>query len=311
MDPISDLSLFLRVLDAGSISGAARRSGISVAVASKRLERLERRLGVRLVHRTTRRLEPTSEGAWLAERGRSSIEEIEALTESLRQSQRDITGRLRVSVSTSFGRLHVSPLLPSFLAQHPRVALDVHFSDHLVDLAASDLDLALRIGTLDDSNLVARRLAVDRRVLCASPEYLRRRGAPESPADLAAHDCLVQRGGPGPRATWRLSDGAGGLVAVRVRGRFETNLGDAVRDAALAGLGIAQHSTWRVCDDLRAGRLNIVLPRHPPQEGGIYAVTRERRKPARVRAFIDFIAARFGERAPWEHPALDRPSGAE
>jgi DNA-binding transcriptional LysR family regulator len=310
MDHISDLGLFLRVLDAGSISGAARRSGISAALASKRLERLERRLGVRLIHRTTRRLEATSEGAWLAERGRASIEELESLTEGLRQSQRDITGRLRVSMSTSFGRLHVSPLLPKFLAQHPRLALDVHFSDHWVDLVASGLDLALRIGTLDDSSLVARRLAVDRRVLCASPDYLRRRGTPESPGDLAKHDGLVLRGGPGPHATWRLSDGAGGYVAVRVRGRFETNLGEALRDAALAGLGIAQHSTWHVCDDLRAGRLSIVLPQHPPQEGGIHAVTRERRKPARVRAFIDFLAARFGGAPPWEQHALDRASPA-
>jgi DNA-binding transcriptional LysR family regulator len=308
MDRLSDLTLFLRVLDAGSISTAARRSGVSVAVASKHLDRLERRLGVRLIHRTTRRLVATSEGAWLAERGRASIEELESLTESLNQAQRDITGRLRVSVSSSFGRLHVSPLLPKFLEQHPRLALEVHFSDHQVDLVASGLDLALRIGVLDDSSLVARRLAVDRRVLCASPDYLRRRGAPQRPSDLAAHDCLVLRGGPGPRATWRLSDGAGSYVSVRVRGRFETNLGEALRDAVLAGLGIAQHSTWHVCDDLRAGRLSLVLPSHPPQDGGIYAVTRERRKPARVRAFIEFLAARFGEHPPWDYDAPVRSS---
>jgi DNA-binding transcriptional LysR family regulator len=305
MDRLGDLRLFLRVLDAGSISAAARRSGMSVAVASKHLDRLERRLGVRLVHRTTRRLEATSEGAWLAERGRASIEELESLTESLNQGQRDLTGRLRVSISSSFGRLHVAPLLPKFLDQHPRLALAVHFSDHMVDLVASGLDLALRIGVLDDSSLVARRLAVDRRVLCASPEYLSRRGVPQRPSDLAAHDCLVLRGGPGARATWRLSDG-GSYVSVRVRGRFESNLGDAVREAALAGLGIAQHSTWHVCDDLRSGRLSLVLPDYPPQEGGIYAVTRERRKPARVQAFIEFLAARFGERPPWEHHARDR-----
>jgi DNA-binding transcriptional LysR family regulator len=301
MDPLADLSLFLRVLDAGSISAAARRSGLSVAVASQRLKRLERTLGVRLFHRTTRRLEATSEGTWLAERGRVSIETIETLSDSLRQASREIGGTLRVSVSASFGRLHLAPLLPRFLAQHPRLALDVDFSDQQVDLVATGMDLAVRIGALPSSSLVARRLATDRRVLCASPDYLRRRGVPRTPDDLAAHDCLLLRGGPGPKGVWRLSDAAGGQLSVRVKGRFESNLGDALREAALAGLGIAQHSTWHVCEDLRAGRLVQVLPDHPPPDAGIHAVTPQRRKPARVRAFIDFIAARFGANPPWEH----------
>jgi DNA-binding transcriptional LysR family regulator len=302
MDHIADLSLFLRVLDAGSISAAARRSGLSVAVASQRLKRLERTLGVRLFHRTTRRLEATSEGAWLAEQGRTSIETIETLADSLRQMTREIGGTLRVSVSASFGRLHLAPLLPRFLARHPRLRLDVDFSDQQVDLVASGMDLAIRIGTLTSSSLIARRLATDRRVLCASPDYLRRRGVPRTPDDLAAHDCLLLRGAPGSKSVWRLLDAAGAQVSVRVKGRFESNLGDALREAALAGLGIAQHSTWHVCDDLRTGRLAQVLPAHPPPDAGIYAVTPQRRKPARVRAFIDFFAARFGAHPPWEHP---------
>jgi DNA-binding transcriptional LysR family regulator len=301
MDPVADLSLFLRVLDAGSISAAARRSGLSAAVASQRLQRLERQLGVRLFHRTTRRLEPTSEGAWLAEQGRASIESIQSLADSLRKAGSEISGTLRLSVSASFGRLHLAPLLPRFLAQHPRLALDVDFSDQVIDLVAAGMDLAIRIGALPSSSLVARRLATDRRVLCASPDYLRRRGTPRSPQDLAAHDCLLLRGGPAPQATWRLSDGKGAFTPVRVRGRFQTNLGDALREAALAGLGIAQHSTWHVCEDLRAGRLLLVLPDHPPPDAGIHALTPQRRKPARARAFIDFLAARWENHAPWEH----------
>jgi DNA-binding transcriptional LysR family regulator len=301
MHQLADLSLFLRVLDAGSISAAARRSGLSVAVASQRLQRLERQLGVRLFHRTTRRLEPTSEGAWLAEQGRTSIEAITGLTDSLRQAGGELSGTLRVSVSASFGRLHLAPLLPRFLAQHPRLTLDVDFSDQVVDLVASGMDLAIRIGALSSSSLVARRLATDRRVLCAAPDYLRRRGVPQTPDDLAAHDCLLLRGGPASKGTWRLTDGKGGHVVVRVKGRLESNLGDALREAALAGLGIAQHSTWHVCDDLRAGRLALVLPDHPPPDAGIYAVTPQRRKPARVRAFIEFVAARFATNPPWEH----------
>lgn len=302
MHQLADLSLFLGVLDAGSISAAARRSGLSVAVASQRLKRLERQLGVRLFHRTTRRLEPTSEGAWLAEQGRAPIEAIASLTDNLRQAGSEISGILRVSVSASFGRLHLAPLLPRFLAQHPRLSLDVDFSDQVVDLVASGMDLAIRIGALSSSSLVARRLATDRRVLCASPDYLRRRGVPQTPDDLAAHDCLLLRGGPAPKGTWRLADGKGGHLSVRVKGRFEANLGDALREAALAGLGIAQHSTWHVCDDLRAGRLALVLPEHPPPDAGIHAVTPQRRKPARVRAFIEFVAGRFGTNPPWEHP---------
>jgi len=302
MDHLADLSLFLRVLDAGSISAAARRSGLSVAVASQRLKRLERQLGVRLFHRTTRRLEPSSEGAWLAERGRASIETIEALADSLRQAASDVRGTLRVSASASFGRLHLAPLLPRFLAQHPRLALDVDFSDQIVDLITTGTDVAIRIGALQNSSLVARRLATDRRVLCASPDYLRRRGTPLAPADLTQHDCLLLRGGPAPKGLWRLSDGKGGHVAVRVQGRIESNLGDALREAALAGMGISQHSTWHVCEDLRSGRLALVLPDHPPPDAAIHALTPQRRKPARVRAFIDFMAARFGTNPPWEHP---------
>jgi DNA-binding transcriptional LysR family regulator len=307
MDRIADLSLFLRVLDAGSITLAARGLGLSVAVASQRLKRLERQLGVRLIHRTTRRLEATSDGAWLAERGRASIEELEALTDSLSQTGSDITGTLRVSVSASFGRMHLSPLLPKFMARHPRLALDIHFSDHVVDLVGEGFDLAIRIGTPPDSSLVASRIGVDRRVLCASPDYLRRRGSPRAPRELASHECLLLRGGPGPRAAWRLSDGAGGTVVVSVRGRFQTNLGEALRDAALAGLGIALHSTWHVCDDLRAGRLQQVLPEYPPPDAGIHALTPQRRRPARVRAFIDFFSARFGSRPPWEQHDPDPP----
>lgn len=301
MHQLADLSLFLSVLDAGSISAAARRSGLSVAVASQRLQRLERQLGVRLFHRTTRRLEPTSEGLWLAEQGRAPIEAIAGLTDSLRQAGGEISGTLRVSVSASFGRLHLAPLLPRFLAQHPRLSLDVDFSDEVVDLVGSGMDLAIRIGALASSGLVARRLATDRRVLCASPDYLRRRGVPRAPHELAAHDCLLLRGGPAPKGMWRLADGKGGHLSVRVKGRFEANLGDALREAALAGLGIAQHSTWHVCDDLRAGRLVLVLPAHPPPDAGIHAVTPQRRKPARARAFIEFVAARWATNPPWEH----------
>lgn len=301
MDRIGDIALFLRVLDLGSISAAARSLDLSVAVASQRLKRLERDLGVRLLHRTTRQLHPTPEGMVLAEQGRALVEDLEALTGGLRQAGTGVVGTLRVTMSSTFGRLYVSPLLPAFLARHPGVRVSVDLNDQRVDLVSAGLDLAIRIGALDDSSLVARKLATNRRVLCASPEYLRRHGAPTVPADLEQHPCLLLVGAQGRQDSWRLGDGRGGEVTVRVSGPIESNQGELLRDASVAGLGIALHSTWHICDDLRAGRLQVVLPEYPVADTGIHAVMPQRRLvPPRVRAFVDFLAEWFGETPPWE-----------
>ncbi|MFJ4290520.1 LysR family transcriptional regulator [Cupriavidus sp. NPDC089707] len=304
MDRIGDIGLFLRVLDLGSISAAARSLGLSVAVASQRLQRLERDLGVRLLHRTTRRLHATPEGAVLAEQGRALVDDLEALGASLRQASTGISGTLRVTTSSSFGRLYVSPLLPRFLEQHPGLSVSVNLTDNVLDLVSAGFDLAIRIGALDDSTLVARRLAINRRVLCAAPDYLRRRGTPRTPHDLVRHDCLVLVGSQGRQDVWTLGDGQGGEIAVRVRGRIEANTGELLSDAALAGFGIALHSTWHVGGDLRAGRLVQVLPDFPIADTGIYAVMPQRRLvPPRVRAFADYLAQEYGENPPWDAPA--------
>lgn len=304
MDRIGDIGLFLRVLDLGSISAAARSLDLSVAVASQRLQRLERDLGVRLLHRTTRRLHATPEGAVLAEQGRALVDDLEALSSSLRQAGTGVSGTLRITTSSSFGRLYVSPLLPEFLTQHPGLSVSVNLTDNVLDLVSAGFDLAIRIGALDDSTLVARRLANNRRVLCAAPDYLRRRGTPRTPQDLARHDCLVLVGSQGRQDVWRLGDGADGEIAVRVRGRIEANTGELLSDAALAGFGIALHSTWHVGAELRAGRLVQVLADYPLADTGIYAVMPQRRLvPPRVRAFVDFLAGRYGENPPWELPA--------
>lgn len=301
MDRLDDLALFVRVLDQGSISAAARSLDISVAVASQRLQRLERGLGVRLLQRTTRSLHPTPEGRLLAEQGRALVEDLDALTSGLRGHAAEVAGTLRVTMSASFGRQYVSPLLPEFLARHPRVRLSTHLSDQLIDLVSAGFDLAIRIGALDDSRLVARQLASNRRVLCAAPEYLRRHGAPRTPQELGEHECLLLVGSGGRQDVWRMSDAQGHEHAVRVRGRFESNYGELLRDAALAGLGIALHSTWHVCNELRTGRLRVVLPEYPVADTGIHAVMPQRRLvPPRVRAFVDFLAERFGDAPPWE-----------
>jgi len=301
MDRIEDIRLFLRVLDLGSISAAARTLDLSAAVASQRLKRLEEALGVRLLQRSTRQLKVTPEGAALAERGRPLIEDLEALTSDLRQSAEDVSGTLRVTLPAAFGRQYISPLMPEFLARHPRLRLSIDLSDAMLDLVAEGYDLGLRIGTLDDSSLIARRLADNRRVLCASPDYLERRGAPGTPADLEQHDCLLMVGAKGPRDRWTLISPDGSETTIRVRGPFESNMGEVVRDAVLAGLGISLHSTWHVCDDLKAGRLKAVLPDYRIPDSAIYAVMPQRRLMLpRVRAFIDFIVAQFGDVPPWD-----------
>jgi DNA-binding transcriptional LysR family regulator len=301
MDRVGDLALFLRVLDRGSITAAAHSLDLSVAVASQRLKRLEKDLGVRLLHRTTRRLHPTPEGAALAQQGRVLVEELEALGSGLREAASEIAGTLRFTMSASFGRQYVSPLLPAFLARHPKLRLSVHLSDQVVDLVSEGFDLAIRIGALEDSRLVARGIAPNRRVLCASPDYLRRRGTPAVPQDLARHDCLLLFGSSGRQDVWRLGTPEGGEVAVRVQGRFESNYGEVLRDASLAGEGIVVHSLWHIADDLRAGRLRVVLPDYPLPTTAISAVMPQRRLvPPRVRAFTDFLVDQFGDNPPWE-----------
>jgi DNA-binding transcriptional LysR family regulator len=301
MDRVGDLSLFLRVLDLGSISAAARSLDLSVAVASQRLKRLERDLGVRLLHRTTRQLHATPEGAALAEQGRALVEDLEALTGGLRQNATEVNGTLRVTMSAAFGSQYISPLLPEFLALHPRVKLSVNLNDQILDLVGSGFDLGIRVGALGDSGLVARQLATNRRVLCAAPEYLQRRGTPRTPADLAAHDCLLLVGSQGRQEAWRFTDRKGREITQRVQGRFESNLGALLRDAVMAGLGIAMHSVWHVHEQLRSGQLQVLLPDYPIATTGIHAVMPQRRLvPPRVRAFVDFLAERLGGHPPWE-----------
>ncbi|MDY6948261.1 MAG: LysR family transcriptional regulator [Pseudomonadota bacterium] len=309
MSDLGDLNLFLRVLDLGSISAAARSLDLSVAVASQRLIRLERGLGVRLLHRTTRQLRPTPEGIALAEQGRPLVEELDVLTSSLRNDAKSIAGTLRVTIPASSGRQYVSPLLPEFMARHPRLRLHIDLSDQMRDLVSDGLDLAIRIGTLKDSELVATRLASNRRVLCASPAYLRRHGTPKQPEDLARHECLLMAVSRDAADVWRLRGADGKDIDVRVQSRLKSNLGEVIRDAALGGMGIALHSTWHVCEDLRAGRLKLVLPDYQLPESGIYAVMPQRRMVLpRVRAFVEFLNRQLGETPPWERYLAAKPS---
>ena len=296
MDRLDDLNLFVRVAELGSITAAARDLDLSLSVASERLKRLEQALGVRLFYRTTRRLTLTEEGAALLEQGRPLLEDLEALTSGLERAGREITGTLRVTMPAAFGRLYISPLLPRFLARHPMLNVHVVVADQMLDLAHEGLDLAIRIGALESSSLVSRKIAANRRLLCASPGYLRRHGTPKTPDALARHACLVLVGSKGPIDSWTLRGADGREHVVRVRGRLHSNSGEVIRDAALAGQGIALFSTWHVHDDLRAGRLRVVLPQYSLPESGIYAVMPQRRLVLpRVRVFVDYVAKELGK----------------
>lgn len=301
MERISDISLFLRVVDLGSISAAARSENLSLAVASKRIQRLEESLGARLLNRTTRRLYPTPEGELLASQGRPLIEALNALGESLHTSRSEVTGTIRVTMSASFGRLYISPLLAEFQSLHPDVNFVAHLSDEVVDLVKGGYDLAIRIGNLKDSSLVARRIAPNRRVLVASPSYLAQRGVPQHPAELEAHDGLLMTDADGKRDIWTLLAPGEGTFRVKINSKIESNFGELLRDAAVYGRGISLQSVWHVADDLNAGRLQIVLPDYPVQESFIHAVTPTRlMQTPRIKAFIDFLLEKFAEPAPWE-----------
>ncbi|WP_399507176.1 substrate binding domain-containing protein [Xanthomonas translucens] len=226
------------------------------------------------------------------------VEDLESQAGGLREAGRSAAGTLRVTLSASFGRQHVSALLPQFMALYPQMRLSVHLSDNVVDLVSEGFDLAIRIGALRDSSLVARRLAGNRRVLCAAPDYLRRHGEPATPADLAAHACLLLTGAEGRQDIWRLL-GAEGEVAVKVGGPLESNFSEVLRDAALNGQGIALYSVWHVAEHLRRGQLRQVLPQYTLAETGIHAVMPQRRLvPPRVRAFVEFMQVQLVEPPP-------------
>lgn len=286
------VAAFTAVADAGSFSAAARALGLSKSAVSKQVARLEDRLRVRLVNRTTRRLALTEEGRAFAERCRRILAEIEEAELAVRRLQSTPRGTLRVNAPMSFGVAHFAPLLPAFLERYPEVAVELVLNDRVVDLVEEGFDLAVRIVRLADSSLIARRLAPFRRVVCAAPEYWRRRGRPRRPADLAGHECL-RYSYLSTVDEWPFI-GPQGAERVRVRGRLSVNNGDALRIAAVAGLGVCLAPTFIVGEEIAAGRLEVVLADYEERDLAIYAVyPSPRHLSAKVRAFVDFLAAAY------------------
>ncbi|MBB6308181.1 LysR family transcriptional regulator [Xanthobacter tagetidis] len=294
---LGDLEIFARIVTAGSLSAAGRELGLSPPVVSKRIQRLEERLGARLFQRTTRKVTLTEAGQGFYERVVSILASIEEAENQLARKSSEVRGLLMVAAPTSFGRLHIAPFLGPLLAANPDLVVDLELSDAFVDIVGEGFDVAVRIADLDDSSLVARRLAPVHRVLCATPDYLKKAGEPKSIADLAQHVLLATHS----QDPWRL-EGPDGPITLRTHSPLRTNSNEVVRAATLASIGIALRSTWDVGPELRSGALKVVLPKwRASHRVGLFAVYPSRRfLPQKVRVFIDHLAGLYGTVPPWD-----------
>jgi DNA-binding transcriptional LysR family regulator len=299
MDRLNAMTLFAEVAKRGGFTPAARHLGLSRAQLSKAVSQLEKHLGARLLNRTTRRVSLTGIGQVYLERCEAILEDVEELEEIAASQANEPAGGIRLAAPTSFGILQLERAIPAYLEQFPAVQLSLSLTDRFIDVVAEGFDLAIRIADLEDSSLVARRIAPCRRILCASPQYLERNAIPRVPQDLAIHHCLAYANELKPDL-WHLR-GAQGIEYVRVSGPLCADNGDMLRAAAVAGLGIALLPTFIAGADLHAGRLRQVLADYCPPPLSIYAVFPSRRfLSARVRSLVDFLVAYFGDEPGWD-----------
>jgi len=280
-----------------NISLAGQELGLSPAVASAHINKLENGLGVRLVHRTTRKVSLTEDGQAFLPHAEEVLGSVEAARASVGAGSISPSGTLRVTAPASFGRMHLMPALQGFMFAYPNLTIDFRFSDSIVDLVEGGFDIAIRNADLKDSGLIARKLAPDCRVLCASPKYLETFGNPETPDDLRDHRCLTLSG----LENW-VFETPQGKVTIKAKGRFRTDNGEAVRDSCVAGLGITINSTWCAYKHLARGELVKILTDYPlAGESAIWAVYPSSRMLApKVRAFIDYFADYYGNPPYWE-----------
>lgn len=300
MDKVSELVVFARVAELSSFTAAAQRLGVDRSVASKAVTRLEDRLGARLFHRTTRRLSLTAAGEDLLWRITGPLGEIDQAERELVARKNEPRGRLRVALPMGFGLMHIAPAIPDFLARHPHLALEVVLDDRQADLVAGGLDLAIRITALQSSSLVAPRITTIDHVVVASPAYLARHGTPREPRELNAHRCLMYAPGTG-KTVWWFIDADGREIEITPSPALTANNSLLLREAALAGAGIALTPRFYVAGDLGEGRLTEILRSYDKKKLGLHAVFPTRRHVTRqARAFVEFLAARFGNPPYWE-----------
>jgi len=300
MDKFKQLESFVAVATLGSLSAAARAQGIAPAMMSRRIDALETRLGVKLLVRSTRRLSLTNEGSDLLEEAQRILRDLNETETRITQGSANPSGHLRISAPAGFGRRHVAPLVPEFIKAYPDVAITLDLTDRLVDLIEERYDCAIRIGELDDSQIVGIRLADNRRVIIAAPSYLSEYGRPNSPDDLAHHNCL-SFGAQGNQARGWLLRHKGRVRAIRVKGNLACSDGSVLHEWTLAGCGLAWRSLWEVREDLETGRLVSVLDDYAAPPNGIFAMLPERKHlPLRVRVFVDLLKDRYAQAAYWD-----------
>ncbi|SFU61491.1 LysR family transcriptional regulator [Pseudoduganella namucuonensis] len=298
MGQFRQISTFVEVVAKGSLSAAARAEGIAPAVIGRRLDALEQRLGVKLLQRTTRKLALTNEGAAFLEDCQRILNDLEDAESAVAERSARATGHLLVSAPAGFGRQHVAPLLPSFLAENRDVRATLNLNDRMVDLIGEGVDVAIRIATLSDSSLVGVKLADNQRVLVATPAYLKRHGTPRTLDDLAKHNCLAISS-DGSQRGWTFRH-EGKIVTLKVGGNMGCNDGAVLHDWVLAGKGLAWRSMWEVGGDIEAGRLHTVLDEHAAPGNDIYAVFAQRNHlPLRIRAFVDFLRRSYAQAGYW------------
>ncbi|WP_298233128.1 LysR family transcriptional regulator [uncultured Azohydromonas sp.] len=300
MDRLKQIESFVAVAAKGSLTAAAQAEGVAPAVIGRRIDALEERLGVKLLLRTTRRITLTHEGSAFLEDAQRVLADLANAEASVSAGGVKASGHLRITAPAGFGRRHVAPLVPRFLAQHPEVSLSLNLSDRVVDIVNEGFDCAVRVGDLPDSSLVSVRLADNRRRCVASPAYLKRAGVPQHPSELQRHECLTLSSEASQTRGWAfMVDGQ--LQHLRPSGRLDCSDGQVLHAWCLAGLGLAWRSTWEVEAELARGMLVSVLDDFAAPPNGVYAVFPQRRHlPLRVRLWIDFLKHSWGDPLYWQ-----------
>lgn len=288
MDKLACMQAFVAVVETGGFTNAARKSRVSKALISKYVGQLEEKLGLRLLHRTTRHVSTTTSGQAYYERCKALLEELEELEASVQSTHLDPTGELRINAPTSFAELHLMPAVGEYVRRYPDVRIKLEMTDRFVDLVEEGIDLAIRIGELADSSLVARRLGTSRSLFCTSPDYLKREGKPKIPADLVNHWCIIDAN-YGYLDRWYVGGEESG-ECVFIDGQIQVNSARAARELLIAGQGIGLEPSFVVAEDIEAGRLVELFPDYESEQYGIYAVyTHRKHLSAKVRLFIEML----------------------
>ena len=300
MSHFEEIKAFTQIVEAGSITAAAERLSLAKSAVSRRLSELEQRLGVELFHRTTRKMILTDSGQGFYERSSRILADLEEAENAVSQAHQELSGELRVAAPLSFGVMHLGPAITEFQKLHPAIRFDIDFNDRQIDLIQEGFDVGIRIADLEDSSLIARKLASNSVVVCASPDYLEKHGTPTTPEELSDHNCLTYSYLPNPNQ-WNFIDMLGQVQTIRIKNSMQSNSGNYLRDAAIAGLGILRQPTFIAYNEIKNKELVPILQDYEIPRVNAYAIyPPTRHLSQRVRTFIDFLVDRYAGEPYWE-----------